>query len=133
VLSGHTVTVSSTIWPSHSGVIWPYRYSILNNKAISFRCYLAIPLQYPQQYGHLIQVLSGHTSTVSSTIRPSHSVVIWPYRYSILNNTAISFSRYLAIPLQYPQQYGHLIQPLSGHTVTVSSTIRPSHSAVIWP
>jgi hypothetical protein len=87
------VCSSDLIWPSHSGVIWPYRYSILKNMAISFRCYLAVLVQYPEHYGHLIQVLSGRTGTVSWTIRPSHSGVIWPYRYTILNNTAISFRR----------------------------------------
>jgi len=53
-------------------VIWPYWYNILNNEAISFKCCLAVPVQYPEQYGHLIQVLSGHTGTVSWTIRPSN-------------------------------------------------------------
>jgi len=132
VLSGHTRTVSWTIWPSHSGVIWPYQYSIQNNMAISFRCYLVIPVQYPEQYGHLTQVLSGRTSTISWTIWPSHSGVIWPYRYSILNNMATSFRCYLVVALQYPDQYGHLIQVLSGSTSTISWTIWPSHSGVIW-
>jgi len=100
----------------------PVWYGILNNTAISFRCYLA---QYPEQYGHLIQVLSGHTGTVSWTIRPSHSGVIW---HSILNNTAISSRCYLALLIQYPEQYGHLIQVLSGRTNTVSWTTWPSHS-----
>jgi hypothetical protein len=91
VLFGRTSTVSWTIQPAHSVVIWLYQYSILNNTAISCSCYLAVPVQYPEQYSHLIQLLSGRTSTVSWTIWPSHSGVIWPYRYSILNNTAISF------------------------------------------
>jgi hypothetical protein len=91
VLSGRTGTISWTIWPSHSGVIWQYRYGILNNMTISFRCYLAVLVRYPEQYDHLIQVLSGSTGTVSWTIWPSHSGVIWQYRYGILNSMTILF------------------------------------------
>ena len=97
-----------------------------------FVCYVAVPVQYPEQYGHVIQALYGRTGTVSWTIRPSHSGVMWPYRYSILNNTAISFRCYVAVPVQYPEQYSHLIQVLCGRTGTVSWTIWPSHSGVMW-